>query len=107
MTNIITLTDDNFVDEIQLTNGLSMVVFSASWCGPCKMFAPTVEKISDQYKGIVKVGKMDIDNARTTAAIFNVMSVPTTMICRGAEILQQLVGVQKIVTLEKLIDSLL
>ena len=105
MSNIIKLTDDNFVDEIQTTNKLSIVVFSATWCGPCKKYTPIIEKIATYYKGIVKVGKMDIDDSRTTAAIFNVMSVPTTIICKGALVVKQLVGVQREGILKKIIEQ--
>ncbi|HET6229020.1 MAG TPA: thioredoxin domain-containing protein, partial [Longimicrobiaceae bacterium] len=65
--NVVTVTDDNFETVIAGAQGLSMVDFWAVWCGPCKMIAPIVESLADQYAGQVTVGKMDVDSNQRTA----------------------------------------
>jgi thioredoxin 1 len=69
-----------------------LVDFTATWCGPCKALAPTVEKIADEYEGKIKVGKLDIDESKQIARKYDVRSVPTVMVFRGGQKTQQHLG---------------
>lgn len=88
----VTITDDNFQDEIEGTQGLSMVDFWAAWCGPCRMIAPIVEQLATEYEGKLKVGKLDVDANQRTSARFNVRSIPTILFFKDGKLVDQVVG---------------
>ena len=71
-----------------------LVDFWASWCGPCKMLAPVVEKIAEEQVGKIKVGTVNVDEQQELAAQFRVMSIPTLILFKGGEAVAQSVGVQ-------------
>ncbi|MDF2587047.1 MAG: thioredoxin [Anaerocolumna sp.] len=83
----------NFKDEVIENNGLVLVDLYATWCGPCKMLAPIVETIADEYTE-VKVGKVDIDQNLDLATEYGVRSVPTLLIFKDGELLNKSVGLQ-------------
>ena len=68
------LNNDNFKAEVLDAKGLVLVDFWATWCGPCKMLAPTVSEIADEYEGKVKVCKLDVDQAMDIATILNCLT---------------------------------
>ncbi|MGB3018763.1 MAG: thioredoxin, partial [Ignavibacteria bacterium] len=73
------------------------------WCGPCKLIAPTVEEIANDYQGKVKVGKLDVDNNQMVATKFGIRSIPTLLIFKGGKIVDQIVGaVPKSAIIQKL-----
>ena len=90
--NIATITDANFQSEIADNGGLSMVDFWAAWCGPCRLIAPFVEQLADQYAGQLKVGKLDVDANQRTAAQFGVRSIPTVLFFKDGKVVDQVVG---------------
>lgn len=90
--NIAEITDANFQSEIADNNGLSMVDFWAAWCGPCRLIAPFVEQLADQYAGQVKVGKLDVDANQRTAAQFGVRSIPTILFFKDGKHVDTVVG---------------
>lgn len=90
--NIKEITDGNFQSEIVENDGLSMVDFWAAWCGPCRIIAPFVEQIADEYSGRVTVGKLDVDSNQRTAAQFNVRSIPTVLFFKGGQVVDQVIG---------------
>ncbi|HVH13217.1 MAG TPA: thioredoxin [Longimicrobium sp.] len=90
--NIKEITDGNFQSEIVENEGLSMVDFWAAWCGPCRIIAPFVEQIADEYSGRVTVGKLDVDSNQRTAAQFNVRSIPTVLFFKGGQVVDQVIG---------------
>lgn len=91
--NIISVTDGNF-NEIVLTSETPFLVdFWAVWCAPCKMIAPVVEELANEYQGKIKVGKMNIDENRKTPIKYGVMSIPTLMIFKDGKTVESLVGV--------------
>jgi thioredoxin 1 len=90
--NISEITDANFQQEIADNGGLAMVDFWAAWCGPCRLIAPFVEQLADEYAGQLKVGKMDVDANQRTAAQFNVRSIPTVLFFRNGQVVDQVVG---------------
>ena len=87
------ITDDNFADEVESGEGLYMIDFWAEWCGPCRMIAPTVDEIADEYKDKgLKVGKLDVDENQQTAVRFAVRSIPAVLFFKDGELVDQVVG---------------
>jgi thioredoxin 1 len=89
---VIEVTDATFAGEIEKHEGLVMVDLWAEWCGPCRMVAPVVEALATEYAGRVKVAKLDVDANPTTAARFQVRSIPTMLFFRDGKIVDSVVG---------------
>ena len=105
MSNVIELNDSNFDDEVVKSDKPVLVDFWAEWCGPCKMIAPSVEKISEEYSDKLKVGKLDVDANQASATQQNVMSIPTLAIFKGGELVAQQVGALSKTQLTEFIES--
>ena len=91
-TSAFEVTDANFVEEIESSNGLSMVDFWAEWCGPCRMVGPVVEELAQEYSDRVKIGKMDVDANPDTPFRFNVRSIPSILFFKDGELVDTVVG---------------
>jgi thioredoxin 1 len=104
--SVIHFTDATFEQEVINDKGLVMVDFFATWCGPCKMLAPVVEKLAEEYKGKAKIGKMDVDENGQTGMKFGIQSIPTIIFFKGGKPVQQLVGFQSAEALKQQLDSL-
>ncbi len=85
-------TDDNFKSEVLSASQPVLVDFWAEWCMPCRMLAPTIDKIAAEFKDTVKVGKVDTDKARTVAVEYKITAIPTVMIFKGGELKKKFVG---------------
>ena len=79
------VTDANFGSEIEGSDGLAMVDFWAAWCGPCRMVAPVVEQLANEYGGRLKVGKLDVDANQQTAMRYNIRSIPSILIFKDGK----------------------
>jgi thioredoxin 1 len=90
--NIREVTDANFESEVLKSDIPTLVDFWAIWCGPCKQIAPTVEFLAEEYKGRVKVAKMDVDHHQITPQQYGIRSIPTLLIFKGGKVVSQLVG---------------
>lgn len=90
--NLVDFTDQNFEAEVLQSNVPVLVDFTATWCGPCRMLAPIVEKLADELADSVKVGKLDIDSAPNTAARYGIRGVPTVMVFDGGVQIGQHIG---------------
>ena len=90
--SVVDVTDKNFESEVLKSDLPVLVDFWAEWCGPCKMISPIVEEISSELSGKLKVAKVNVDDAQELAAKFNVMSIPTLLIFKGGEPVEQIVG---------------
>lgn len=87
------ITANNFEEEVLKSDIPVLVDFYADWCGPCKMLAPIVAKLAEEYQGKCKIGKCNIDDDITLAQKFRVMSVPTIIIFKNGEAVVNSVGV--------------
>jgi len=97
--------DGNFKEEVLDYDGVVIIDLYADWCGPCKMMAPIMEELAAETQDQVKVAKMDVDNSAGTAARFNVLSIPTILIFKKGELVDQQVGVTpKQILKEKLVS---
>ncbi len=88
----IELTDANFDTEVLKSQTPVLVDFWASWCGPCKMIAPSIEEIATEYGGTLKVGKMDVDAHPMVPTKFHIQSIPTLLIFKNGAVVEQIVG---------------
>ena len=86
------LTDSNFDTEVIQADIPVLVDFWAEWCQPCRMLAPTIEEIADEYKGKAKVGKLDTDANRETSMKYNISAIPTVILFKGGEVHKKFVG---------------
>lgn len=104
---ILHLKDNDFDKEITKAKGVALVDFWAGWCMPCKMVAPAVEAIADDYAGKVKVAKVEVDEAGEVASRFNVMNIPTLIIFKDGKEAERIVGVVPKEDIAKKLDGLL
>ena len=88
----IILTSDNFESEVIASEIPVLVDFWAPWCGPCKMLGPVISQIADEYEGKVKVGKVNVDEEEELAAQYGVQSIPTVLLFKGGEVVEQSLG---------------
>jgi len=86
------LTDENFEAEVLKSDLPCLVDFWAPWCGPCRMLGPIVEEFAQEYQGKVKVGKLNVDEGSATASKYGVMSIPTVMVFKQGQVVEQSVG---------------
>lgn len=88
----ITLTDANFEEEVLQSDVPVLIDFWAVWCGPCRIIAPVVEELAEEYDGKVKVGKLDVDENQESAVKYGVRSIPTLLIFKGGEVADTIIG---------------
>jgi thioredoxin 1 len=103
--NVIELNDENFDKEVGTSVQPVLVDFGATWCGPCKVLAPIVEKLADESVGKYKVCKVDIDEAPGITAKFGVRGVPTVIVFKGGQRAGQHVGVTNKENLLKMLEG--
>ena|ERR1039457_4234706 len=88
----ITITDDNFEEEVAKSDKTVLIDFWATWCGPCRMIAPIVEELAVEYEGKAKIGKVDVDENQQTAIKFGVRSIPTLLIFKDGKLKDTIIG---------------
>jgi len=98
-------TDANFQKEALESDIPVLVDFYADWCGPCKMIAPIVAELAEEYEGKVKIGKLNVDEDPNTAEKYRVMSIPTLLILKKGEVVDTIVGAVPKKTLQDKLNS--
>jgi thioredoxin 1 len=101
----ITITSDNFEQEVEQSDVPVLLDFWADWCMPCKMIAPALEELAGQYEGKIKIGKVNVDEQTDLASKFQVISIPTLLLLKSGEVVKQHVGAAPKDALEKLITE--
>ncbi len=92
--NVLEFTDDNFETEVLKSEQPVLVDFWAPWCGPCRLIAPTIEELSNDYAGKIRVGKLNTDDNPKIASSLGISAIPTVLLFKGGEPVEKFVGVQ-------------
>ena len=107
MPELVHLTDQNFEHEVLHSETPVLVDFWAEWCAPCRMVAPVIEQINEDYNGEIKVAKLDVDASPVISAQLGVLSIPTIILFKGGKAVQRMVGFQPKPSLKSKIDAAL
>ena len=103
--NVMELTDQNFESEVLKSDKPVLVDFWAEWCQPCRMLTPTIEKLANDYKGKVKVGKVDTDANRDVSMRFGISAIPTVILFKGGQVAQKFVGLRQEKDFKEVLDA--
>jgi len=107
MSDLLEVTDETFETEIMNSDLPAIVDFWAEWCGPCRMVSPMVEELANEYKGKIKVAKMNVDQNRQTPARFGIRNIPTLIFFKGGEVAKTIIGAQPKSSIEEEMKKLL
>ncbi len=101
----LTIKSDNFDELVMKSDKPVLLDFWAVWCGPCRMVAPTVDKLAEDYKGRAVIGKINVDEEADLAEQFKVLSIPTIYILKGGKVVERLVGARPYAELAAVLDK--
>ena len=104
---VVELTDHNFEEKVKNSEKPMLVDFHAPWCGPCRMMAPVLDKLSKEYDGKLDVCKLNVDDNPQTATKYRVMSIPTLLFFKNGDKIEQIVGAVPEAELRPKIDALI
>ncbi|MEX0610198.1 MAG: thioredoxin [Balneolaceae bacterium] len=105
MAKAVEFTDSNFNEEVLKSENPVLVDFWAEWCGPCRMVGPVVEELAGEYEGKVKVGKVDVDSNPEISVKYGIRSIPSLLIFKNGEVVDQIVGAVPKSHLAKQLDA--
>ena len=103
--NVKEFNDQNFETEVLKSSTPVLVDFWAEWCMPCRMLAPTIDKIAKDYAGKVKVGKLDTDANRDVAAKYSISAIPTVILFKNGQVAQKFVGLRQERDFKEVLDA--
>ncbi len=101
------ITDKNFENQVLKSSKPGLIDFWAPWCGPCRMLAPVVEELSKEYEGKAVIGKVNVDDNPGIASRYSISSIPTILLFKNGELVDQLVGIQTKRDLKNKLDNLI
>jgi len=104
--NVLEITDQNFENEVIKSSQPVLVDFWAEWCMPCRMLAPTIDKIAKDYAGKVKVGKVDTEVNRDIAIKYSINAIPTVILFKNGEVAQKFVGLRQERDFKEALDTI-
>lgn len=104
---IINLNSNNFNEEVLKSDIPVLVDFWAAWCGPCRMVAPILDQLADEYDGKIKIAKVNVDEQTELASHYGIMSIPTLLLFKDGEVVSQIIGARSKGELKTLIDKVL
>jgi thioredoxin 1 len=93
--------------ESVINTGLVLVDFFADWCGPCKIMGPILDKVSDKYEGKIGFYKVNVDQYQELASQFEVMSIPTVVILKDGNVVDNFIGVKSDALISKMLDGII
>jgi thioredoxin 1 len=105
MGNAAEFTDTNFQTEVLQSAEPVLVDFWAPWCGPCRMIGPVIEELAAEYRGSVKVGKLNVDDSPEAAQHYSIHAIPTLLVFRQGEIIDRIQGVPTKARLQQALDA--
>jgi thioredoxin 1 len=103
--NLYHVTDGDFDQQVLQSDIPALVDFWAAWCGPCRTVGPIVEELAEEYKGKIKVAKLDVDNNKQVASKYGVRGIPTLMLFKDGQIVDQIVGAVSKSRIKELLDK--
>lgn len=103
--NLVEVTDSNFEQEVLKSDIPALVDFWAAWCGPCRTVGPVVEELAGEYEGKVKVAKLNVDDNKQTPTRYGVRGIPTLMLFKGGQVVDQIVGAVPKNRIKELLDK--
>lgn len=101
----IEITTDNFEQEVKQSDVPVLVDFWAEWCAPCKMISPIVDELSTEKAGQLKVAKVNVDEQPDIASTYGIISIPTLLLFKGGQVVEQKVGAAPKAAMEKMVDA--
>ena len=107
MSDVLEVTDETFDAEVMNSDIPAMVDFWAEWCGPCRMVGPVVEELAKEYKGKIKITKLNVDENRQTPTRFGIRNIPTLILFKGGEQAHTIIGAQSKSSIEEELKKLL
>jgi thioredoxin 1 len=103
--NVSEFTSDSWKSDVESHKGPVLVDFWAVWCAPCRMIAPIVEELAKEYKGRLKVGKVNVDDHQDLAQRYNIRSIPTLLLFKDGQVAQTVIGAVPKARLQQAVDA--